>query len=126
MDETAYTAAVEEEVRAIVTGGIADTLETIDPKLQPYAALCMSAVASGGKRLRPRFAYWGWCAGDANPDTCRQVVTIGAALELLHAAILVHDDIIDSAPLRRGQPSVRRTGRSSSDASMGREGNRIR
>lgn len=45
--------------------------------------------------------------GDADPDTYAQIVTIGAALELLHAAILVHDDIIDSAPLRRGLPSVR-------------------
>ncbi len=107
MDETAYVAAVEGELQAIVTAGIAEGLQSIDAELQPYAALCTSAVTSGGKRLRPRFAYWGWRAGNADPDTVSQIVTMGAALELLHAAILVHDDIIDSAPLRRGLPSVR-------------------
>lgn len=106
-DETAYVAAVEDELRAIVAAGIANALEMIDADLRPYAELCMSAVTSGGKRLRPRFAYWGWRAGNGNPRTWSHIVTVGASLELLHAAILVHDDIIDSAPLRRGRPTVR-------------------
>jgi geranylgeranyl diphosphate synthase type I len=107
MGEMTFVAAVEDQLRAVVTRGVAEALETIDAELRQYAALCTSAVTAGGKRLRPRFAYWGWRAGDADPDTYAQIVTIGAALELLHAAILVHDDIIDSAPLRRGLPSVR-------------------
>ncbi|CAN5637340.1 hypothetical protein BH09ACT8_BH09ACT8_51480 [soil metagenome] len=107
MSEAAYLAAVEEELRAIVLTGIADGLTAIDAGLQPYAALCTSAVTSGGKRLRPRFAYWGWRAGGGDSHSWSSIVTIGAALEVLHAAILVHDDIIDSAPLRRGRPSTR-------------------
>jgi geranylgeranyl diphosphate synthase type I len=107
MSEAAYLAAVEGELRTIATAGIADKLAEIDAELRPYAQTCTSAVTSGGKRLRPRFAYWGWRAGGGDSDTWPSIVTVGAALELLHAAILVHDDIIDSAPLRRGQPSVR-------------------
>ena len=51
-------------------------------------------VLRGGKRLRPAFAYWGWRAvamRDADPGVLR----LFAALELLHACALVHDDVID-------------------------------
>jgi geranylgeranyl diphosphate synthase type I len=107
MDDVTFVTAVEDKLRAIVTVSIAEALTAIDSELEPYAALCTSAVTAGGKRLRPRFAYWGWRAGNADAGTWSHIVTIGAALELLHAAILVHDDIIDSALLRRGLPSVR-------------------
>ena len=65
-------------------------------------------VRSGGKRLRPRMTYWGWVAGGgARRDYGRaDVVTAGAALELLHAFALVHDDVMDESQQRRGQPSV--------------------
>ena len=51
-------------------------------------------VLSGGKRLRPVFAYWGWRAvttREPGPD----VLLLFSALEMLHAWALVHDDVID-------------------------------
>lgn len=55
----------------------------------------------GGKRLRPQFCHWGWVAagGDASSSTPD---AIGAAIELLHASALFHDDVIDAAMTRRG------------------------
>src|SRR5579875_304178 len=65
-------------------------------------------VLSGGKRLRPLFAYWGWRAvatGEAEP----QLLLLFAALELLHASALVHDDVIDASATRRGRPTAHMT-----------------
>jgi len=68
---------------------------------------CADAVAdllAGGKRLRPAFCYWGWraCGGPDGPP----IMAAAAALELLHASALVHDDVMDGSDTRRGQPSV--------------------
>jgi geranylgeranyl pyrophosphate synthase len=56
-------------------------------------------LASGGKRVRPAVAL---LAGDMLGAQADRVVTLGAAIELLHTATLVHDDLIDGALLRRG------------------------
>jgi geranylgeranyl diphosphate synthase, type I len=73
-----------------------------------YAALISALedfVLTGGKRLRPAFAYWGWRAvTDTEPDA--QVLQLFSALELLHACALVHDDVIDDSSTRRGRPTV--------------------
>lgn len=62
-------------------------------------------VLSGGKRLRPAFAYWGWRAvAAAEPDPA--MLRLFAALELLHACALVHDDVIDASATRRGKPTT--------------------
>ncbi len=62
-------------------------------------------VLSGGKRLRPAFAYWGWRAvAVAEPDP--DVLLLFSALELLHACALVHDDVIDCSATRRGRPTA--------------------
>jgi geranylgeranyl pyrophosphate synthase len=59
-------------------------------------------LAAGGKRLRPLLVLL--CAGREEPDA--DVVAGAAAVELLHMATLVHDDVLDRAPLRRGYPTV--------------------
>jgi geranylgeranyl diphosphate synthase type I len=66
-------------------------------------------VLRGGKRLRPAFAYWGWRAvtSDPNPEN-PEMLRLFAALELLHACALVHDDVIDESATRRGLPTVHR------------------
>ncbi len=62
-------------------------------------------VLGGGKRLRPVFAYWGWRAV-SNDEVDEQALLLFAALELLHASALVHDDVIDSSATRRGRPTT--------------------
>jgi len=62
-------------------------------------------VLSGGKRLRPAFAYWGWQAVSGT-DADAQMLLLFSALELLHASALVHDDVIDSSATRRGRPTT--------------------
>ncbi|MCV7227244.1 polyprenyl synthetase family protein [Mycolicibacterium komossense] len=104
--EDAFLAAVNTTLRTSVTAAT-ERLRAIDPGLAPFAELCLSAATVGGKRLRPRFAYWAWRTVVRHDEQTARVVDVGAALELLHAAILVHDDIIDDSELRRGQPSVR-------------------
>jgi geranylgeranyl pyrophosphate synthase len=58
-------------------------------------------LSAGGKRLRPILVFL--CAGAARSE---QLVHAGVAVELLHMATLVHDDVLDRATLRRGRPTV--------------------
>jgi geranylgeranyl diphosphate synthase, type I len=80
-------------------------LGDIGPELLPWLE-AISGLLQGGKRLRPAFCYWGWRAA-GGPDG-PQVYAAAAALELLHASALVHDDLIDDSDTRRGRPSVHR------------------
>ena len=66
----------------------------------------IAGLLAGGKRLRPAFCYWGW-RGAGGPD-CPEIINAAAALELLHAGALVHDDLMDASDTRRGQPSLHR------------------
>ena len=66
----------------------------------------ISGLLAGGKRLRPAFCYWGW-RGAGAPD-CPEIINAAAALELLHAGALIHDDLMDASDTRRGQPSLHR------------------
>jgi geranylgeranyl pyrophosphate synthase len=60
-----------------------------------------TTLAAGGKRLRPLLVLL--CAG---ADGGEVAVRAATAIELVHMATLVHDDVLDSAPLRRGRPTV--------------------
>jgi geranylgeranyl diphosphate synthase type I len=66
----------------------------------------ISGLLAGGKRLRPAFCYWGW-RGAGGPD-CPEIINAAAALELLHAGALIHDDLMDASDTRRGRPSLHR------------------
>jgi geranylgeranyl pyrophosphate synthase len=57
-------------------------------------------LSAGGKRLRPILVF---LCGAGDPD---ELVSAAAAVELLHMATLVHDDVLDRAELRRGKPTV--------------------
>ncbi|MCL6598417.1 MAG: polyprenyl synthetase family protein [Alicyclobacillus macrosporangiidus] len=63
-------------------------------------------IRAGGKRIRPLFALICSRFGDPASDRTR-VLRVAAALEMVHMATLVHDDVVDDASLRRGQPTVR-------------------
>lgn len=60
-------------------------------------------LAAGGKRIRPTL---GLLVGNMLDAPLDKLVTLGAAVELLHTATLVHDDLIDGALLRRGMPTL--------------------
>lgn len=67
-------------------------------------------VGRGGKRTRPVMALLGWLAagGPASGRGRDEVVRASAALELLHAFALIHDDVMDESDSRRGHPTVHR------------------
>nr|WP_246344663.1 polyprenyl synthetase family protein [Conexibacter arvalis] len=63
-----------------------------------------ATIAAGGKRLRPLLVFL--AAGEEAATAADRLVRAAAAVELIHSASLVHDDVLDRAPLRRGQPTV--------------------
>ena len=70
----------------------------------PIGGDAAATLAAGGKRLRPMLVLL--CAGEAGGEAAVRAAT---AIELVHMATLVHDDVIDQAPLRRGVPTVAAT-----------------
>jgi geranylgeranyl diphosphate synthase type I len=81
-------------------------LAAIDESLVPVADALDAFVLGGGKRLRPAFAYWAYRgAGGFDSD---QVVATLAALELVQASALIHDDVMDGSDTRRGEPAMHR------------------
>src|SRR5258706_16209569 len=82
---------VEEEI-ALESVSSVDAITTIGRYLQ----------SSGGKRLRPSLLLLSSkLIGDGSPNAIR----LGAVVEIIHAATLEHDDVIDAAETRRGRPS---------------------
>jgi geranylgeranyl pyrophosphate synthase len=64
-------------------------------------------ISAGGKRLRPLLVC---IAAGAPPPETDGLVRAAVAVELVHGATLVHDDVLDGSPLRRGRPTVVATG----------------
>ncbi|QDY77316.1 polyprenyl synthetase family protein [Streptomyces qinzhouensis] len=101
-DPGAFKSRVDGALRRFV-GEEADRLVAIDPELAPVAEQVEAAVAEG-KRLRAAFCYWGWrAAGQPDSDA---LLLAAASMELIHAAAVVHDDLIDDSPLRHGRPTA--------------------
>ncbi|MEV0221498.1 polyprenyl synthetase family protein [Streptomyces sp. NPDC050704] len=97
-----FKARIDRELERFVSRE-ADQLLGIDADLGPVAGQLRVAVAHG-KRLRAAFCYWGWrAAGQPDSDA---LVRAAAAMELVHAAAVVHDDIIDDSPTRHGLPTA--------------------
>jgi geranylgeranyl pyrophosphate synthase len=63
-------------------------------------------LAAGGKRLRPLLVFICGTAPDGPPSEREALLRAGTAVELVHMATLVHDDVIDDALVRRGRPTV--------------------
>ncbi|MFF8378490.1 polyprenyl synthetase family protein [Streptomyces sp. NPDC015661] len=101
-ESAAFKARVDDVLRSHVARE-ADGLTAVDPALGPVAEQLEAAVADG-KRLRAAFCYWGWRAvGQPDSDA---LVRAASAMELVHAAAVVHDDLIDDSPLRHGRPTA--------------------
>ncbi len=78
-----------------------DRWSALDPELAAPLGSLRRLLLAGGKRLRPLFCYWGFVGAGGDPDDPR-IVDAGAAFELLHAFALLHDDVMDGSPVRRG------------------------
>jgi geranylgeranyl pyrophosphate synthase len=73
---------------------------TVDTHPGVVAAVSRDALSAGGKRLRPLLVFF------ATPPDATPAVAAGVAVELVHMATLVHDDLIDGAEFRRGRASA--------------------
>ncbi len=71
----------------------------------PLAEFANATVRAGGKRLRPLLVLLA-ADGAGGSEEEDRLVRAAVAVELVHSATLVHDDVIDAAPLRRGRPTV--------------------
>jgi octaprenyl-diphosphate synthase len=83
-----------------VEARIAQQAAAFDPAIEGYVSY---AVGSRGKRLRPMLAL---LSGGATGPVNGEHIDLAVIVELIHLATLVHDDIMDEAERRRGQPTV--------------------
>ena len=120
-DIDAFRGRVQEVLTEFLDGQAA-RLAPLGPDADRLVAAARACVG-GGKRLRAAFCWWGYHAvpveirdeGDpAEPVAPAGVDEVAllracAALELLHASALVHDDLMDASDTRRGRPATHRT-----------------
>jgi geranylgeranyl pyrophosphate synthase len=102
---------VVDALGAIRAPGLEEYLERLEVRLEEavgshpgvVAEAAAETLAAGGKRLRPALVY---LATPPGLRAAERTVAAGAAVELVHMATLVHDDLLDGAELRRGQPTT--------------------
>ena len=95
---------VEQRLRILIDAEEARWAALDGVLADPFVAI-RNLVLSGGKRLRPAFCHWGYVGAGGDPDD-QLVVDAGAALEMLHAFALFHDDVMDGSATRRGAATV--------------------
>lgn len=86
-------AAVEQELE-----------RTVQSEYGPLGEAALHLLQAGGKRIRPVFVLLAARFGHYDLERIKHVAV---ALELIHMASLVHDDVIDDADLRRGRPTIK-------------------
>ncbi|MXY92692.1 MAG: polyprenyl synthetase family protein [Caldilineaceae bacterium SB0664_bin_27] len=114
---------------APVRGGleqVEEKMKSVDADVfAPLANAFLELIGQGGKRLRPALALLAAGLQDANPEhnnsrpnvdgtqtapvenlNAHTLIALAAAVEMLHTATLVHDDVIDGALLRRDAPTL--------------------
>ena len=83
---------------------VEDLIESVKQvELAPLRLMLDHALDPRGKRLRPALVLLAGTFGDYNLN---RLVPLGTAIELLHTASLVHDDVVDGATSRRGRPTA--------------------
>jgi geranylgeranyl pyrophosphate synthase len=85
----------------ILVEDLLESTKSVD--LAPLRRMLDHALEARGKRLRPALVLLSGHLGDYNLN---KLVPLGAAIELLHTASLVHDDVVDGAMSRRGRPTA--------------------
>src|SRR6188768_4110501 len=100
-------AAVVEAGGAHVPGLMRDLEERLATVARSHGATlgehAGATIAAGGKRLRPLLVF---VAAGPDPAGRDAALRAAVAVELVHSATLVHDDVLDAAVLRRGRPTV--------------------
>jgi heptaprenyl diphosphate synthase len=81
-------------------------LRLLDSNEALIGEICHYLVDGGGKRLRPLFILLAYRACGGSDAKLEDAIDAAIALELIHSATLLHDDIIDGGMLRRGKPSA--------------------
>ncbi len=81
--------------------------EKLDPLAVRTLEIIERFVLSGGKRVRPALTYYGYLAGGG--DDGEKIIKASMAIELAHAFLLIHDDIIDRDDTRHGIETVHET-----------------
>ena len=99
MSTVTFTTPVQEQIK-LVEERIRAQANDNHPDLR---AALEHLLSSGGKRVRPTVVL---LVGNMLGGPENKLVTVGAAIELLHTATLVHDDLIDGSLLRRGMPTL--------------------
>ena len=86
----------------------AEIQELVESRYPEVSRLTKRAASMGGKRLRPVLAILSAfaCCDKMSPRKRKDLIRVGAAVELVHAASLVHDDVMDHAEERRHQATV--------------------
>lgn len=78
--------------------------ERTNSPIQTIPDLANYTVSSGGKRLRPLITV---AAAKCVGGTTNATYVLAAAVELIHTATLLHDDVVDDSPMRRGKPAAK-------------------
>jgi geranylgeranyl diphosphate synthase, type I len=100
----AVASLVGDRLAALLDGEVAKWAK-VEPDLGAALMTLRKHVVYGGKRLRPAFCYWSFI-GAGGPASDTSVIDAGAALEMLHTAALMHDDVIDGSLRRHGMDTV--------------------
>jgi geranylgeranyl diphosphate synthase type I len=109
-DQSWDWAGFRERLQKTLDEYLDEMAERLAPLGQDAARLLEEArrCVSGGKRFRAAFCWWGYRA--VSPDVVDEegLLRACAALEMLHASALVHDDYMDASDTRRGRPATHR------------------
>ena len=84
----------------------ATILERMDSKVPLIPQLAGHLIASGGKRMRPMMTIAGAMLGSDDAAARAPAVKLATAVEFIHSATLLHDDVIDESKLRRGRDTA--------------------
>ncbi|MFP6663088.1 MAG: polyprenyl synthetase family protein [Deltaproteobacteria bacterium] len=103
--------AVQKQPGPVALALVANELAAVEEKLrelteseeQVLTDVAGDLIAAGGKRIRPALALLTFRAAGGEDPT--DTIDVAAAIELIHSATLLHDDILDSGKVRRGRPS---------------------
>ncbi|MBI2915101.1 MAG: polyprenyl synthetase family protein [Firmicutes bacterium] len=94
---------VHDEVSACLEQVESELRKALSQGREPFSDISLYLLQSGGKRVRPILTL---LSAQVFGGDVERIVPLAAAVELVHMATLVHDDVIDKATMRRGRPTV--------------------